>query len=189
MNCVIGIDVGGNKKGFAIAAMTIETLEWIFMEGASDVDAVLHKLRRSDLGLKVIAIDCPPTAQINGPKTRSAERELHKLGYRVQWTRRQNLESQEWMLNGQALWDSLRREFSNVELIETFPTAAFDHVSDYNIRPLARPARVSHINSHHHDLMDAALCAIVAHKYTKGSVQVVGNASSGEEDELGPIYY
>lgn len=181
---VVGIDVAGSKKGFALAAYDTLEKTWLELRHVQSHVEVLDIINRlSNVGC--IAIDCPPKAIIDGAETRSAERELKRKGYNMQWTRRRStdLEPQEWMSNGQRLWEVLTPLHGKL-LIETFPTAACDSAADCEMNiPLCKFAgKVT--RDHYKDIVDAALCAWVAQKKLLGLAQM-----AGLDDELGPIYY
>jgi predicted nuclease with RNAse H fold len=185
----IGIDVGGERKGFHLALLEV---------GANDVESVGHYSNIAEVlsfcrilsNVRVIAIDCPPRCQLDGPTTRLAERQLHAQGIRVQWTRRQTHEPAEWMKNGQNLWDSLREAFPYATTIETFPTVATPNLSGSAIRlPLKLLGQFSQQRDWK-DFVDAAICVDVADRYLRGEAKYVGvDEKTGETDELGRIWY
>ena len=184
MAVVIGIDVAGTKKGFAVAAYELSQQKWLELRQVQTVAEVVNMLVRMS-NIQCIAIDCPPKAVIAGPETRSAERQLNKAGYKMQWTRRSHkgLKPQEWMENGQLLWEALGAKYDG-KLIETFPTVACDGAAscDMKIPLYAFAARKTRV--HYKDLIDAALCAWVAQKAHLGQATKIGH-----DDELGAIYY
>lgn len=183
MSYVMGIDVAGQKKGFHLAIANPEEPEIIMVEGGVSL-AQTVKLAAT-YKPQVIAIDSPPKAQIQGPDTRQSEQHLHKLGFRIQWTRRPTDSPQEWMIHGQALWEALQETLPDTPLIETFPTAVARDLHDC---PLQFPLQFLQGNPQHRhgykDLLDASLCAWTAIKFLNGTAHL-----AGEQDELGPIYY
>ncbi len=134
----------------------------------------------------VIAIDAPPLALRSREETRATERALTALGFRMQWTRRQD--APEWMENGQRLWEAMRAAYPGAAIIETFPTAIGTQLADCRLQlPLSRLAE-HHKRRDWKDLVDACLCADVALRILEGlPVRVVG--LEPERDELGPIYF
>ena len=179
MKFVAGIDVGGKKKGFHVAILEESSLKIHSLFQAQEATKVKEDIKR--LGeCRAIAIDCPPKAIIKGPETRLVERELCKLGYRVQWTRRSPMKPQEWMVNGESLWRALKEW----ECIETFPTVTSDHLNGVRhtlpIQLLSGRGK----RKQDKDYLDACLCAITAQRYLQGESHAIGVG-----DELGPIFY
>lgn len=184
-----GIDVGGSKKGFHVALLNPMTgFEWV--RGINRAEDVLAELAQIQ-DLRVVAIDCPPKAQIVGPETRLSERDLHRAGFHIQWTRRAPMPPQEWMENGENLWKTLGEGLAQVQIVETFPTAVSGQLAScpYSI-PLSLFEGGPPERAIYKDLIDACLCAWVAEKVALGTAQSAGSArESGERDELGPIYF
>ncbi len=184
---IIGIDVGGSAKGFHLAQLESGASEIQDLAHGATVAEVVVRLK-SVARILIVAIDCPPRAQLTGALTRAAERELHRRGFRVQWTRRQSHEPAEWMHNGERLWRALAEEFPKVAIIETFPTVA---VTSLATSAVTMPL---HLLSQHadrrdwKDFVDACICCEVGSRYLRGDANAVG-VSEGDPDELGPIWY
>jgi predicted RNase H-like nuclease len=185
---VVGIDVGGTKKGFHLATMIPGTGEIQTLDHCQSVEHVLRLLSPKSTGM-LVAIDCPPKAQILGPNTRLAERQLRKQGFKPQWTRRPTHPPQEWMQNGQALWEALAT-LPYTTLIETFPTVATAFLNGSSVvLPLNLLAPHADLRQWK-DFVDAAICAEVGDRYLKGKAHSAGhNPDTGEHDELGPIWF
>lgn len=172
----VGIDVAGERKGFHVAVTGGASIDSLFR--ATDPAEVVRAIS----GARVIAIDAPRRATIVGPHTRSAEQELHKVGFRVQWTRRDPMPPQEWMLNGQLLWDAVLEAFPASAVIETFPTAAWRNLAqsklNISLSDFADTDRVTR-----GDFLDAIVAADVARRYAEGTA-----IPFGLDDELNPIW-
>ncbi|MBM3253177.1 MAG: hypothetical protein FJZ16_02850 [Candidatus Omnitrophica bacterium] len=182
MDFVVGIDVGGYKKGFHGAILDLKNNSFSGLFHEIEAEAVLEQLKDIPGVCRAIAIDCPPKAYIKGPKTRLAERELVRLGYRVQFVSR-NGKASEWMLNGSNLWILLKNYMSDVEIIETFPTALSDKLSDIEINIPLKLLAGKDKRKFYGDYIDACLCAIAAKKFLQGKSTEIGKG-----DELGPIH-
>lgn len=189
MPLVMGVDVAGSKKGFHFAVADSSQRELLIADGGMTTKQVL-KIVESYNPL-VIAIDCPPRCEIIGPKTRLSERQMNLLGVTVQWTPRPGGREQEWMKNGEFLWRQLEGFDSNIKLIETFPTATARqaHLCDL-LFPIKFLEGNPTYRKGYKDLLDASLCAWTAIKYLQGTAQSVGHDPlTGEQDELGPIFF
>jgi predicted nuclease with RNAse H fold len=150
-------------------------------------DAVQHLASISGR-CKAIAIDSPPRAQIKGPKTRAAERELVKAGYKVQYTSRVGRSKPaEWMENGQRLWEALEKKFSKRNLAEAFPTPSSDKLHDIDLSIGLKHFAGKEKHPFYKDYIDAAICALVAEAYLNGKTKRYGD-SRDDKDELGPIH-
>ena len=185
----VGIDVAGSKKGFHAATLYGDEPEIKHLLHAFTPAELCAQLQRLNITPTIIAIDCPPKCSRAGKTTRLAERQLHKIGYRVQWTRSCDKPPQEWMQNGEALWNYLRNAYPAAELIETFPTVAGQHLG---ISPVIMPLRIFETHAKRRDwkdLVDACICADVAARYARQQARSVGESTDGTSDELGPIYY
>src|SRR5579864_5297475 len=128
MNWYVGIDVAGAKKGFHAATLSGDDHEIKHLFHAFAPTELAMHIEKLAITPSVIAIDCPPKCSRAGNTTRLAERQLHRLGYRVQWTQACDRPPQEWMQNGESLWRHLRTQYPTAELIETFPTVTGQHL-------------------------------------------------------------
>jgi len=181
---LLGIDVGGTRKGIHVAARTVENphVSWI-KQFAGPKELVEH-LQNEGVTPVLAAIDAPPRAWRNGAVTRLAEREICALGYRVQWTRRAGEPAPEWMEHGQSVWQTLRSAFPECRLIETFPTVASDLLSSADtVLPLSllngkeRRATIK-------DYLDAVIAVDVAARVLSGRAN-----HAGLDDPDGTIYF
>lgn len=187
MSFVVGIDVGGEKKGFHLAVKALGENSIVsvanFTDPADAAAFIEAQERLLDGRCELIAIDCPPEPLIDDDKTRQAEREVFKRGYNVLWTPRSVDMVQGWMENGARLWGCLRESFPQAQLIETFPTANSDLLIELEtIFPLSLLSGKSK-RRFYSDYIDAALCAIVAERAFHKETERLG-----EEDILGPIH-
>lgn len=172
----VGIDVAAERKGFHVAVADTSSVVRLF-RGFSPLEVV-----ESIGDAKVIAIDAPRRATILGPETRMAERELHRAGYRIQWTRRQPAEPQAWMLNGEALWSALLDAFPTASIIETFPTAAWRNL-DQSKLSVELNVFAGSDRATRGDFLDAIVAADVAARWHRGDAR-----EFGPNDELGGIW-
>ena len=191
MKFIVGIDVGGSKKGFHCAAINFETNIVIDLRRIQGVESVVPWIQSIDGECMTIAIDCPPKANRQSKTTRLAERELHQAEYRLQWTREVGKTPDEWMVNGENLWRSLKiAGLKVVSLIETFPTAASDRLFD---SPTLIPLKFfagKEKRKQYKDFVDACICAEVARKNVLKETKTAGGPNlMNEVDELGPIHY
>lgn len=171
----VGIDVGAEAKGFHVAVAEDDRVIRLFRE--QDPAQIIQVL----VAPSVIAIDAPSRALITGPDTRQAERELHRAGYRIQWTRRQP-PAPTWMVNGERLWAALRTAFPGATIIETFPTAAWTNLSASSLQ--VQMAVWSEVDrATRADSLDAIVAADVARRWSLGQA-----TQYGPEDELAPIW-
>jgi predicted nuclease with RNAse H fold len=187
-NLVVGIDVGGSKKGFHLVNMIPGSVGIRGIKHSQSVDDVLSLLGK--LGREVlVAVDCPPKCQLSGDRTRFAERQLHQRGFRVQWTRRQSHDPAEWMQNGTALWTALAG-LDGVSVIETFPRVATASLHGSGV---VLPLTVFSPYTGRRDwkdFVDVAICAEVGDRYLRANAASVGfDPATGETDELGLIWF
>lgn len=190
---VAGIDVGGAKKGFHCA---------IFNLHSGQIDSLYHSTKISNLiellrahenttgqSLGAIAIDAPARASRKAKQTRSAERALSALGYRIFWTPQTASSAAsdgsaptDWMKNGADLFQALAKAFPDAKLLETFPTAATDRVSGGEVLLDLALFHGKAMRKHFPDFIDAAFAALSA----KHSVHNT-HESLGQDDEIGPV--
>jgi predicted nuclease with RNAse H fold len=190
---VFGVDVGGLAKGFHVADLPVgmhEISRLIHCPTAKDVRKLIGAAADSAENARIlVAIDCPPRCRIRGVHTRLAERQLHRMGVHVQWTRRCSHEPTAWMFNGEDLW-MLLENLPGVEVIETLPSVAAARLRGSTLRlPLSLLAGQAERRDWK-DLVDAAICAEVGERYLRGGAEHVGlDPVTGEKDELGLIWY
>ena len=110
---VVGIDVGGKKKGFhAVALKNGRYLDRI----KSDDVAELVVWCVETVGASVVAVDAPCRWSITG-KSRPAERKLHAQGIHCFFTPIRDVALKHpkdnfgWMFNGEALFKKLQKKY------------------------------------------------------------------------------
>lgn len=185
---VIGIDVGGGRKGFHAVALAGGA--WIDQLSSRDLQELGHWCR-DVIGAGLIAIDAPCRWSSDG-RARPCERELNAEGIRcfASPSREAALAHPSnyygWMLQGEALYRELEASHpllsalpaSGPACFETFPhaitwqlrggQASAAHKCSQRRELLERagidPAPLTNI-----DLIDAALCALCAHHLASGS--------------------
>lgn len=183
---IVGIDVGGVKKGFHVSVLE-SGVGFVDLRNYHGPEEIVGYLRGFD-SLKLVAIDCPPRAQINGPRTRLAERQINQAGFKVQWTRRSPMEPEEWMLNGEKLWKSLEELSPQVQMIETFPTIVSSELGDCElVLPLKLLKGGQVERAGYKDFVDSCLCAWAGLRYLRGEARSFGQEGD-EVDELGMIW-
>ena len=197
---VVGIDVGGERKGFHAVAITGG--DYSSHKATNNVKE-LSDWCRETVPAQVIAVDAPCRWSING-HSRPAERELMQKGI---WcfstpTRAKAIEHRTnhfgWMLMGEKLFRALDEDFPICHNLptpgrtcsfETFPHAITWHLRGGNAdasqkrtqrRALLEGAGIDLSKLTNIDLVDAALCAHVAYLTATGAACVsYGESGTG----------
>ena len=199
MPTVIGIDVGGSRKGFHAVALT--GAAYAARLATSEVQELAHWCR-TVIGAQLIAIDAP-CRWSSGGRARPCERELNAAGIRcfASPTRQAALSHPSnyygWMLQGELLYRQL--ELSH-PLLAALPASApacfetFPHAIAWHLRggqasaahkrsqrtELLRQAGIDPAPLTSIDFIDAALCALAAHQLASGRpCRAYGEAGSG----------
>jgi len=189
---VVGIDVGGSRKGFHAVAFTGGA--YAGQLATADAQEMAHWCR-SVVGASVIAIDAPCRWSTDG-RPRPCERELMGRGIRcfASPTRQRAVEHPTnyfgWMLQGEALYQALENGAPEVSypLVRSLPHGGpgcfetFPHAITWHLR--GGQAQAAHKRSQRRellqqagidlsaitsiDLIDAALCAFTAHHAATG---------------------
>lgn len=194
----IGIDVGGERKGFHAVAITGG--KYSSCLSTKDVKELFLWCRKT-IGARIIAIDAPCRWSNDG-HSRPAERQLMQKGI---WcfstpTRKKAVAHPTnhfgWMLRGEALFRALEDDFPLCRKIpsagrkccfETFPHAITWHMRGGNAdatqkrrqrRALLEQAGIDVTDLTNIDLVDAALCALTAYRAATGG----GCLSYGEQE-------
>lgn len=206
VDAVVGIDVGGARKGFHAVALTAGTYAGQLATG--DPVELAHWCR-SVVRARVIAIDAPCRWSSDG-RPRPCERELMARGIRcfASPTRLKALDHPTnyfgWMLQGEALYHALENgppeqaypllpslPLSGRGCFETFPHAITWHLRGGQAqaaqkrsqrRELLAQAGIDLAPLTSIDWIDAALCALTAHQ-----VAIGGECVSYGERETGWI--
>ncbi len=188
MGNVAGIDVGGASKGYHAAILSIDGKRIVDVASMHSIDRLCEWMKPYEP--ECIAIDGPRRHFRRSGATRLSERQLHALGYRIQWTRVDPDQAPEWMVQSSTLWQKLAAEFGEDRLAETFPTAAATGLAaadiDISLSLLAGIEK----RSTYKDYIDASIAAWVAYKVLLGfATEVGGDPETGECDEQGPICF
>lgn len=196
---VVGVDVGGMRKGFhAVALRDGRYLEKLAALAPSEVSAWCLAL-----GAEIVGVDAPCRWSQTG-RARQAEQEL--MAERI-WCfstpRREVAVAHatrhfEWVLNGEALFNQLRKTYrlfdggnetlSDHLCFETFPQAVACALAGKIVgakrkgtvrRALLDRAGVDTTGLSNIDMVDAALCALTAYHLTAGNVRTYGDTVEG----------
>lgn len=197
---VIGIDVGGSRKGFHAVALADGA--YTAQLHSRDVQDIVHWCRER-IGASVIALDTPCRWSTTG-RMRPCERELMQQGIfcfatpSLEQAERHPSNYYGWMLRGTTLVQALETShpllttLSGTEshgCFETFPHAITWHLRAGNAqarqkRPqrlaLLRQAGIDTTSLTSIDWIDAALCALAAHHLASGRpCQAYGEPATG----------
>lgn len=191
---VIGIDVGGHRKGFHAVALRHGLLEARhFTEAAACAAWCLEQDAES------IAIDAPCAWAISGG-SRLAERSLAISGQRIQCFKTPTRSAAEgrsffdWVFNGESLYQQLLPHYCLFDatpqhrkiVFETFPHAIACALAGQVIsarekstmrRQILREQTYDDRTLSNIDFVDAALCAVTAERFLLGRVQSFGDAA------------
>ena len=194
---VVGIDVGGQRKGFHAVALASGRYAARF--ATADVDEVVRRCQ--EVNPTVIAIDAPCGWSTDG-RVRPAEMQLMAKGiWCFSTTTRERAVAHPkdyygWMLRGEALFQGLRKTHplglpssGRKCCFETFPHAIAWHLTGGKAvasqkrtqrRALLEKAGVDLTELTNIDLVDAALCALAAHYAARGDAcQTYGEPETG----------
>ena len=197
---VVGIDVGGERKGFHAVAF----FNGRFVDKVKNADpgiittwCIIHKA-------KIVAVDAPCLWSLKG-SSRLVERELNIAGEKIHCfatpTREKAISNKakfyDWVLNGEKLYKALesnkyplfnyKRTKGNV-CIETFPHAVVCAMAGQVIpaKPKLERRRdaLEHLglditDLNNIDFLDAALCAVAANEFLKGKYHAFGDRHEG----------
>lgn len=192
---VVGIDVGGEKKGFHAVALVDGKFacRTAHRDPVAIVDWCLH--HRAEM----VGVDAPCKWSRSG-SSRLAERELGNHGIHCFATPTEsgalNRDFYKWVFNGQRLYLRLVNHYRlfNGErtrgrmCIETFPHAVVCAMAGkvVSARPKSRVRREALLNRCYDidglpniDFVDAALCAVAAGEFGKGKCQCFGDPEEG----------
>ena len=194
---VVGIDVGGERKGFH--AVVLQGGTFAATLAASDPAVIVSWCRQ--LKAAVVAVDAP-CGWSDGGASRLAERSLaigpHKIHCFATPTRALANKSSfyKWVFNGERLYRQLAKHYvlfdgsrrAGRACFETFPHAVVCALAGRVVA--ARPKRetrraalrklgydVSSLGNV--DFVDAALCAVTAHAFARCSYRLFGEKNEG----------
>ena len=192
---VVGIDVGGEDKGFHAVALC----DGSFVYQKTDPDPVTIVDWCVEHRAKIIGVDAPCRWSKAG-SSRLVERELGKQGIHcfATPTREHALHRDfyKWVFNGERLYKYLEAQYplfngkhwSGTVCFETFPHAVVCAMAGREI--LAKPkgeVRRKALKNRGYDIkdlsnidfVDAALCAVTAEGLWKGNYQIFGDPTEG----------
>lgn len=124
VECWLGVDVGGKRKGFDVALIDARRL--LALYGRLNHEAVVEVVDTHRP--KVVAIDSPRCCAPDGEATRAGELELARTICGIRWTPdesrvRDSNAYYAWIVEGLGLYALLSNR--EVEVIEVFPTASW----------------------------------------------------------------
>jgi 8-oxo-dGTP pyrophosphatase MutT (NUDIX family) len=184
---ILGIDVGGEKKGFHIALLhpfdrSIHALtHFFYIDDVLDYLAILESLHQTPI--QAIGIDAPPVSYRPTRETRPAERALFRDGFRIQWTPYRDSQKQEWMVNGANLWDAIQKKFPHIALFETFPTASSQFIIHRTEQLPLDLLSGKYKRRFYTDYLDGIICAFAANDALQKRARVYGS-----DDPIGAIH-
>ena len=177
----VGVDVGGQRKGFDVAV--IDSTELIELRARSSCAKVVTIVE--NVAPSVVAIDSPRSCAPDGKRSRACERELAKAICGIRWTPdTASVHSSDyygWIVEGLILYDAL--DHLATELIEVFPTASWtrwigkrgsSRRSAWTRKGLADLAVVGLPKRTNQDQRDAIAAAVTARQHSGGSTQTLG---------------
>ena len=192
---VIGIDVGGNRKGFH--AVLMRDGQILGAKGDRDPAAIVAWCLENKAC--VVAVDAPCRWSADG-KSRAAERAINGLGLHCYYTPTRELATgrnfYQWVFNGERLYRALEQHYPQFAgqrgeghvCMETFPHAIVCALEGRVIpaqpknttrRRVLRnmgfdDARLTCI-----DYVDAALCAVAADSFRRNTFNFYGDSTEG----------
>lgn len=193
---VVGIDVGGPKKGFHAVALR-DGSYWA-KHASADAASLVGWCRQ--IGAQAIGVDAPCRWSLTG-RARPAERALAVEGIHAFATpSREAAEGRDfyrWMMNGAELFRLLEVHYRlfdgqlsghDAVCFETFPQAVACALAGKLVsakrkatlrRELLRNSGVDTAPLTNIDTVDAALCAFTAHSLLVGNFKTYGDALAG----------
>jgi predicted nuclease with RNAse H fold len=178
---VMGVDVGGPRKGFDVAVLDDREVA-AFMRGL-DCDAVVELVRTHKPAL--VAVDSPRSCAPEGQSTRECERELNTSICGIRWTPDKKRVSADpyfaWIVEGLALYAALAA--ADLPVIEVFPTASWTRWhgprgpvarAAWTRDGLARFCLTGVPERTNQDQRDAIAAAMTAQQHTRGLTQEIG---------------
>ena len=196
---VVGVDVGGAKKGFHAVALT----DGRYADQIASTDAKEIATWCRELDAQFIGIDAPCAWSTDG-RARPVERELmkEKIWCFSSPTRTAALAHPKdnfgWMLNGESLFLELKRthalfngrpvESTKRVCFETFPQAVACALASQIVsakrkrsvrRGLLEQANIDIKDLTNIDKVDAALCALTANYFAQDQFKSYGNSETG----------
>ncbi len=196
---VVGVDVGGPRKGYhAVALGPRRSFVRFHSHSAAAIAAWCVEQQA-----RAVAVDAPCRWRAEGQRARAAERELaaHRISCFSTPTRARALGHAfyTWMFAGEDLYSALRSSFPLYDgapavagpvCFETYPQAIACALSGTIVSAAAKTKRAVRSDLLARagldpeafptvDEVDAALCALTARQVLAGRFQVYGDAASG----------
>jgi predicted nuclease with RNAse H fold len=181
LRTVMGVDVGGRRKGFDVALL--DDREVAALIGRLDCEAVVELVSMHRPAL--IAVDSPRSCAPEGQSTRECERELNTSICGIRWTPDKKRAHADpyfaWIVEGRALYAALTA--ADVPVIEVFPTASWTRWYDprgpltraaWTRDGLARLCLTGVPERTNQDQRDAIAAAMTAQQHTRGLTQEIG---------------
>jgi predicted nuclease with RNAse H fold len=178
---VIGVDVGGRRKGFDVALL--DDREVAALMRGLDRETVVEFVNMHQPAL--IAVDSPRSCAPEGQSTRECERELNTSICGIRWTPdRKRVHADPyfaWIVEGLALYTALAA--ADVPVIEVFPTASWTRWhgprgplsrAAWTRDGLARLRLMGVPRRMNQDQRDAIAAAMTAQQHTRGLTQEIG---------------
>ena len=185
---VIGIDVGGKRKGFHAVLLSSQKIQAIFKH-TDPVQIVVWSLSHQPVA---IAVDAPCGWSTSGG-SRESERSLAHRGKRIPCfctpTRARAALSRfyDWVFNGEQLYQAFQRQ--SINPIETYPHGVSEIILQRSPFPAKKQARrqvalakMGLLNPclKSVDFRDAALAALTADAFREHQTHAFGNDSEGK---------
>jgi predicted nuclease with RNAse H fold len=195
---VVGVDVGGPRKGFHAVALT----GTVFRKQACSSPAEVAAWCR-DVGAAAVGVDAPCGWSASG-SSRRAERDLRINDERIHCfatptlkrARQSRTDFYGWVFNGMKLYDELRKHYplfagdasARPLCFETFPQAVACILAGRTVAAKRKATVRRHILSeqgYDHsvlqniDFIDAALCAVAAERLLQETVVYFGQPDEG----------
>jgi predicted nuclease with RNAse H fold len=177
----IGVDVGGERKGFDLAVINRTELLCLRQRLTWAEAARLV----ADVKPLVVGIDSPRSCAARGETSRECERMIAREVCGIRWTPDSSAVQHGgyygWVVEGLRLYAAL--ESAQAEVIEVFPTASWtrwlgkrgaESRSAWSRRGLKRLGLASIPEPTNQDQRDAIAAAITAMQYSDGSTQSFG---------------
>jgi predicted nuclease with RNAse H fold len=175
----LGVDVGGERKGFDIALVDGRRL--LTLAGGLDRAGVVELVDQARPA--VVAIDGPRSCAARGQTTRAGERELARAICGIRWTPDATTVRSNpyyaWIVEGLALFEAL----SGHDVIEVFPTASWTRWhgarggrtrSAWSRDALGTLGLAGVPPRTNQDQRDAIAAAVTARQHTEGRTETIG---------------
>jgi predicted nuclease with RNAse H fold len=177
----IGVDVGGQRKGFDVAVISnTDLLDLRGQLSCAEVVCIVDDVRPG-----VVAIDSPRSCAPAGERSRECERTVAKEICGIRWTPDSASVGSSnyygWIVQGLILYGALGH--LPPEVVEVFPTASWTRWigkrgsarrSTWSRKGLASLAVAGVPKRTNQDQRDAIAAAVTARQHSQGTTQAVG---------------